>query len=62
MEDKIMACWGILEDIDTIQRSDTLDSSDMGVALEALRVLYDLKFQELWSEFERGLAAKKNAS
>jgi len=54
LEQEIMDCWGIVEDIDTIYHAEPLyeNTDEMQNALLGLKTLYQLKFEKMWSTFE----------
>jgi hypothetical protein len=54
LEQSIMQCWGVVEDIDLIYRTESLydDEDKMQNALLGLHTMYDLKFQKLFNQFE----------
>lgn len=54
LEQDIMNCWNVVDDIDIIYHSkDLYDNQDeMMNALLGLRTLYKLKFEKLFSTFE----------
>lgn len=52
LEDSIMSCWGIVDDLEIISEQTELKSEEYQELIKALRVLYSLKFTELFSIFE----------
>jgi hypothetical protein len=54
LEQSIMQCWGVVEDIDLIYRTESLydDEDKMQNALLGLHTMYELKFQRLFNQFE----------
>ena len=54
LEQEIMECWGVVEDIDTIYHAEHLyeDTDEMQNALLGLKTLYKLKFERLFNTFE----------
>jgi hypothetical protein len=58
LEQQIMQCWGVTDDIDVIYHSEHLydDEDAMQNALLGAHSLADLRFQKLWALFEKGIA------
>ena len=54
LEQQILACWTITDEINTIKETN-FDPK----LLEAVIVLYELKFEKLWSIFETLVNQKK---
>ena len=55
LEQGIMRCWNVTEDIDLLYRSvmeGNMTKDDISNVLLGLKCLYDLKFQETWNNFE----------
>lgn len=59
LEQSIMACWQVTEDIDTVFKHivdyteyGKLDSDEMSNVLLGIKSLYDMKFQHLMSQYE----------
>jgi len=54
LEQEIMDCWGVVDDIDTIYHAEHLykDIDKMEEALIGLKILYQLKFEKLFNTFE----------
>lgn len=55
LEQPIMACWNITEDIDTLFKhviEHDLTKDEISNVLLGLKALYDMKFQDLFDEFE----------
>ena len=53
LEEKIMACWGVVDDLSTVYKNvDYRDKDQVGNALLGLHTLYSMKFEELWQAFE----------
>jgi hypothetical protein len=65
LEQRIMQCWGVVDDID-ILFTHVLDSSpppthdEIANVLLGLKQLYDMKFYTLFSTFEKYLTEKHN--
>jgi hypothetical protein len=61
-EQSIMKCWNITEELDTIS-SGVLEynwsADQVANALIGLKEIYDLKFNQLFDEFERGVRERK---
>jgi len=66
LEEDIMDCWNIVNDIETIYHAEELYSNEdeMMNALIGLRTLYQLKFDKLFKTFESccELGVEKNDS
>ena len=62
LEQNIMRCWSVTEDIDllyeNVMESD-MSQDDIANALLGLRVMYEMKFQKLWDNFETLIKDKK---
>ncbi len=56
LEQKIMDCWGIVEDLHTLEASDNLPQ--LKSALVGVAHLYELKFNQLWELFEAEVQAR----
>jgi hypothetical protein len=54
LEQEIMECWGVVDDINTIYQAEHLyeNTDEMQNALLGLKTLYKLKFEKLFSTFE----------
>lgn len=52
LEDNIMRCWEIVDDLELVSEHTELSSDEYVELLKALRVLYSLRFTELFSTFE----------
>ena len=62
LEQGIMRCWNVTEDIDLLYRSvmeGNMTKDDISNVLLGLKCLYDLKFQETWKTFETLVGAGK---
>ena len=54
LEQAIMNCWHVVDDIKTVSsRTDRLSQDDLLNTLIGLSTLYQMKFEDLFSEFER---------
>lgn len=64
MEQQIMNCWNICEDLDTLNQG-VLDrgmtTDEISNVLLGLKQLYQLKFETLWEQFEAMLREKHQA-
>ena len=63
LEQGIMKCWNVTEDIDLIYRN-VLDGPEMTTdeisnALLGIKTLYEMKFNELFNTFEQLVHDKK---
>lgn len=60
LEQQIMECWGVVDDIKTVYSSEHLyeNTDEMQNALLGLYTLYDLKFNQLFSLYEKFLAER----
>jgi hypothetical protein len=54
LEQDIMECWGVVDDIKVLTGNSSLmnDPQRMDNALNAITVLYQLKFEKLFNTFE----------
>lgn len=62
MEQKIFACWSVIEDIKVLRESmDTMNPSqdDLDNYLLGLETIYSVKFNQLFEMFEASLKASK---
>lgn len=55
LEEKIMNCWQVVDDLKTVYRSEQLykDEDEMQNVLLGLFTLYQLKFEELFAIYEK---------
>lgn len=54
LEQDIMNCWNVVEDIKTIyDRVDYDDADKVMNALLGLQTIYQMKFEDLWETFEK---------
>ena len=55
LEEKIMNCWQVVDDLKTVYRSERLykDENEMQNVLLGLFTLYQLKFEELFAIYEK---------
>lgn len=62
LEEKILICWGIMEDLQLVYRMTDRDNPDeICNALLGLSTLYEMKFQDLWHCFETMVEERKFA-
>ena len=62
LEQDIMRCWGITDDIDMLYRNvmeKDMSSDDLANCLLGLKVLYNMKFETLFSDFEQLIKDRK---
>ena len=55
LEQNIMKCWNITDDIDMVYKNvmeSDMTNDDIANALLGLKTLYNMKFEELFSNFE----------
>jgi hypothetical protein len=54
LEDQIMQCWGVVDDLDMIYHTEALyqDEDRMMNVLLGLQELYKIRFQRLFETFE----------
>lgn len=54
LEQAIMNCWHVVDDIKTVtNRADRLTPDELMNSLIGLSTLYQMKFEDLFGEFER---------
>ena len=62
LEQNIMKCWNVTDDIDMVY-SNVMDrdmsKDEIANALLGLQTLYNMKFEELWENFEQLIKDKK---
>ncbi len=62
LEQDIMKCWNVTEDIDLLYRNvmeRDLTTDDIANALLGIKTLYEMKFEEMFSNFETLVHEKK---
>ena len=59
LEDSILSCWEIVDELELISKQQDLDIKAYQQLVEALRVLYSLKFANLFSTFEKCISNKQ---
>ena len=62
LEQDIMRCWNVTEDIDLLYRNlmdRDLSTDDIANVLLGMKVIYDLKFEEMFNHFETLIREKK---
>ena len=55
LEQHIMKCWNVTEDIDLLYRTTMdkdLSKDDIANALLGMKTRYEMKFEEMFSDFE----------
>lgn len=55
LEQNIMKCWNVTDDIDMVYKNvmeSDMTNDDIANALLGLKTLYNMKFEELFSNFE----------
>ena len=55
LEQNIMKCWSVTDDIDMVYKNvmeSDMTNDDIANALLGLKTLYNMKFEELFSNFE----------
>lgn len=55
LEQNIMKCWNVTDDIDLVYKNvmeSDMTNDDIANALLGLKTLYNMKFEELFSNFE----------
>ena len=51
LEQEIMDCWGVVEDIDIVYHAHGETSDELANVLLGLKTLYQLKFQKMFDTF-----------
>ena len=62
LEQNIMKCWNVTEDIDLLYENvieNDMSQDDIANALLGIRVMYEMKFEKLWTNFENVVREKK---
>ena len=63
LEQDIMKCWNVTEDIDLLYRNvldgPEMTTDDIANALLGMKTLYDMKFNEMFNHFEKLTHEKK---
>lgn len=62
LEQDIMKCWNVTEDIDLLYRNvmeKDLSTDDVANALLGMKTLYEMKFEEMFNHFETLIREKK---
>lgn len=52
LEQKILDCWNITDDLKLLAEQDELTQQELLELIESLKTLYELKFKSLFSIFE----------
>jgi len=62
LEDQIMQCWGVTEDLDMIYHTEALyqDEDRMMNVLLGVQELYKIRFQRLFDTFEKAVHEGKS--
>lgn len=62
LEQNIMKCWNITDDIDLVYKNvmeSDMSTDDIANALLGLKTLYDMRFEELFNNFETMIHERK---
>jgi len=60
LEQEILDCWGICDDLETVYSNESLDLPDEVVnVLIGLKQLYHMKFERTFATFEQLVNSKK---
>ncbi len=62
LEQDIMKCWNVTEDIDLLYRNVMergMTTDDIANALLGMKTLYEMKFDEMFSHFETLVSERK---
>lgn len=64
LEQQILKCWNVTDDIDLLYRNlldgpAEMDVDEMSNALLGIKTLYEMKFNELFNTFEKLVHEKK---
>lgn len=62
LEQEIMACWGVTSDLDILMEGvleKDMSQDDIANALLGMKVMYDLKFDKLFSTFSQLIQDKQ---
>lgn len=60
LEQLILRCWGVSDDLDlVISRLNVLSVNEVNTHLEAIKGLYNLRFEALFGLFEKMLKEKQ---
>jgi hypothetical protein len=62
LEQDIMKCWNVTEDIDLLYRNlmdKDMSTDDIANALLGMKTLYEMKFEEMFSNFETLVRERK---
>jgi hypothetical protein len=62
LEQEIMRCWNVTEDIDVLYRTvmeKDLTKDQIANALLGMKILYEMKFDEMFQTFEKLIAEGK---
>lgn len=62
LEQNIMKCWNITDDINLVYKNvmeSDMSNDDIANALLGLKTLYDMRFEELFNNFETMIHERK---
>lgn len=59
LEDEIMKCWEIIDDLELINNHSEITSEQYRELIKSLHTLYSLKFTTLFSTFEKCIENKE---
>jgi hypothetical protein len=62
LEQNIMKCWNVTDDIDLVYKNvmeSDMSNDDIANALLGLKTLYDMRFEELFNNFETMIHERK---
>lgn len=62
LEQNIMKCWNITDDIDLVYKNvmeSDMSTDDIANALLGLKTLYDMRFEELFNNFDTMIHERK---
>ena len=59
LEEKILACWQIIDDLRLYNRNDFSDEDERMNYLIGLEAIYEVKFQDMWKVFEACIKNKQ---
>lgn len=62
LEQNIMKCWNITDDINLVYKNvmeSDMSTDDIANALLGLKTLYDMRFEELFNNFETMIHERK---
>lgn len=59
LEQKILRCWGIIDDLRLIQNNEKMTEEQMQEFIKATITLYEVKFDDLFGYFSKMILEKK---